>query len=122
NPLSSMTPTLILKNGNPFMVLGTPGGAKIFATVAQVLSKVIDHNMDIQDAISAPRIWDNTSAEINYESRLNPEYIYKLQEMGHKVNSNGEWGSGSVQGIVYMPDGTLRGGADPRRDGKALGL
>ncbi|MEG0584524.1 MAG: gamma-glutamyltransferase [Cetobacterium sp.] len=121
-PLSSMTPTLILKNGNPFMVLGTPGGAKIFATVAQVLSKVIDHNMDIQDAISAPRIWDNTSAEINYESRLNPEYIYKLQEMGHKVNSNGEWGSGSVQGIVYMPDGTLRGGADPRRDGKALGL
>lgn len=121
-PLSSMTPTLVLKEGKPFMVLGTPGGAKIFATVAQVLSKVIDHKMDIQDAISAPRIWDNTSAVINYESRLKPEYIEKLKSLGHSVNSNGEWGSGSVQGVVYMPDGTLRGGADPRRDGKAIGF
>ena len=125
-PLSSMTPTVILTDkGEPFMTVGSPGGLRIFPTVAQVISRVIDHGMTIQEAIDAPRIFDNAGNKINYESGgngLSPETVAKLQEMGHEVVDRGEWNNyfGGVQGIVYTQDG-LHGGADPRRDGKALG-
>ncbi len=125
-PLSSMTPTVILtEKGEPFMTLGSPGGLRIFPTVSQVVSRVIDHGMTIQQAIDAPRIFDNAGNIISYESGDNgitPEVVKLLEEMGHEVNDRGEWNNyfGGVQGIVYTEDG-LHGGADPRRDGKALG-
>jgi gamma-glutamyltranspeptidase/glutathione hydrolase len=127
-PLSSMTPTIVLKeDGSPFMTLGSPGGTRIFTTVAQVISHVIDHGMTIQEAIDAPRITDNLGNKIHYESGemgFAPEVIEALQAMGHEVNDRGEWNLyfGGVQGIVYQEDGALHGGADPRRDGKALGF
>ena len=123
-PLSSMSPTIVLKNGKPFMVLGSPGATKIISTVSQVISRVIDHKMGMQDAIDAPRLWDNTSNKINVETRIPDETLKRLEAMGHKTNKTSEWdrGMGSVQGVLYKADGTLEGGADPRRDGKALGF
>ncbi len=124
-PLSSMTPTIVLKDGKPFMVIGTPGSARIFATVAQVLSRVIDHNMDIQEAINTPRIWLANSEKMAYENAMpnytafSPETLQIIQDMGHTLE---EWGlGGCVQAIVYQPDGKLKGAADPRQDGKAMG-
>lgn len=123
-PLSSMSPTIVLKDGKPFMVLGSPGATKIISTVSQVISRVIDHKMGMQDAIDAPRLWDNTSNKINVETRIPDETLKRLEAMGHKTNKTSEWdrGMGSVQGVLYKADGTLEGGADPRRDGKALGF
>ena len=123
-PLSSMSPTIVLKDGKPFMVLGSPGATKIISTVSQVISRVIDHKMGMQDAIDAPRLWDNTSNKINVETRISDETLKQLEAMGHKTNKTSEWdrGMGSVQGVLYKADGTLEGGADPRRDGKAVGF
>ncbi len=127
-PLSSMTPTIILTaEGKPFMTVGSPGGLRIFPTVAQIISHVIDHGMTIQQAIDAPRIFDNSGNKINYESGengLKPETVKALQDMGHEMVDKGEWNLyfGGAQGIVYREDGTLHGGADPRRDGKAVGF
>lgn len=123
-PLSSMSPTIILKDGKPFMVLGSPGATKIISTVSQVISRVIDHGMGMQDAIDAPRLYDNTSDVINVESRVSEKTVKKLEKMGHKVVRTEDWdrGMGSVQGVLYREDGLLEGGADPRRDGKALGF
>ena len=123
-PLSSMSPTIVLKDGKPFMVLGSPGATKIISTVSQVISRVIDHKMGMQEAIDTPRLWDNTYNKINVETRISDETIKQLEAMGHKVNKTSEWdrGMGSVQGVLYKSNGMLEGGADPRRDGKALGL
>ena len=129
-PLSSMTPTVILNaDGTPFMTLGSPGGLRIWPTLVQVVSHVIDHDMDIQDAIDSARIYNNgTDSGINLESGglngVTAETIAELEAMGHVVTDKGEWQLffGGVQGIVYEEDGTIRGGADPRRDGKALGF
>lgn len=122
-PLSSMSPTVVLKDGKPFMVLGSPGGTKIISTVSQVISRVIDHKMGMQEAIDVPRLYDNTANKIGIETRVSDETIKKLEEMGHTVVKTSDWdrGMGSVQGVLYKEDGTLEGGADPRRDGKALG-
>lgn len=129
-PLSSMSPTMLLnEDGSAFMTIGSPGATRIFPTLVQVISHVVDHGMDIQEAIDTCRIYDNgTDDGISYESSgVNPisaETIEELKAMGHNVTDKGEWQLffGGVQGIVYQDDGTLRGGADPRRDGKALGF
>ena len=123
-PLSSMSPTVVLKDGKPFMVLGSPGGTKIISTVSQDIRRVIDHGMGMQEAIDSPRLFDNTANKIGLETRVSDEVIKKLEEMGHKVEKTSDWdrGMGSVQGVLYKQDGTLEGGADPRRDGKALGF
>ena len=129
-PLSSMSPTVVLReDGSSFMSVGSPGGVRIWPTVTQVISHVIDHGMDIQEAIDTARIFDNgTDTGINYESDgvtpITPEVAAELEAMGHTVTDKGAWQLffGGVQGIVYQEDGTLRGGADPRRDGKALGF
>lgn len=125
-PLSSMTPTIILKDGKPVATLGSPGATRIFPTLAQVISHIIDHGMDIQEAIDTPRIFDNTGDTIYHETGANgidPAVVEQLVAMGHKVKEQGEWDLyfGGVQGIIYLEDGSLRGGADPRRDGKAVG-
>lgn len=122
-PLSSMSPTIVLKDGKPFMVLGSPGGPKIISTVAQVISRIVDHKMGLQEAVDTPRLYDNTKNEIGVESRIPDKTIKQLEKMGHKVHKTIEWyrGMGSVQAVLYRPDGLLEGAADPRRDGKAIG-
>ena len=126
-PLSSMSPSIVLyPDGSPYMTIGSPGATRIFPTIAQVIERMIDYNMDIQDAIDCARIYDNASENICYESGgvnpITPEVAKELQDRGHEVTDKGEWQLffGGVHGISIGKDGTLRGGADPRRDGKAL--
>lgn len=125
-PLSSMSPTIVLKeDGTPFMALGSPGGTTIIVAVAQAIMNVIDFGMDMQEAISAPRFLCNTSNKISWESRIEQSVVDELTALGHEFNDTwGDWNrsSGSVQGCLYAEDGTLHGGADPRRDNKALGM
>lgn len=123
-PLSSMSPTILLTpEGKPFAVLGSPGATKIFTTVSQMIVKLVDYDMGIQEAIDSPRIWDSNQENILYEDSIPEEEINKLIEKGHEVTSTSEWSRslGSVNAILYGEDGTIYGGADPRRDSKALG-
>lgn len=129
-PLSSMSPTVILdESGKPFLVLGTPGGARIFASLAQVISRVIDHKMPLHDAIGVPKIWNNGSAiNFQYENPLvgyeeyaiTQETVDALTALGH--DKIGTAASGAIQAIEFLADGTVYGTADPRQDGKAVGV
>lgn len=117
-----MSPTIVLKDGKPVMSLGAPGSTRIITGVAQVISLVLDYGMDIQEAINFPRIHDDYQ-ELVYETRIDPAVVAKLKAMGHTVVEEGEWFEyPCVQGVTMGEDGKLRGGADPRRDGKALGF
>ncbi|MBO5999065.1 MAG: gamma-glutamyltransferase, partial [Lachnospiraceae bacterium] len=127
-PLSSMSPSIVLyPDGTPFLTIGTPGGLRIWPTITQIVERMIDYDMDVQEAIDIARIFDNNSETVNYESKDAPmavteETVKALEEMGHVTNDRGSWNLffGGVQGIEILKDGTIRGGADPRRDGKAL--
>ena len=121
-PLSSMSPTIVLKDGKPFMTVGSPGSTRIITTMVEVISHVIDHGMDIQEAIDTPRFYDSAGT-ISMETRIPEEVAQELEAMGHEVTRTKDWDTyyGGVHGVVMLEDGTLRGGADPRRDGKALG-
>ena len=129
-PLSSMSPTVVLKpDGSPFLVLGTPGGSRIFSGVAEVISRVIDSKMDLHTAISVPKIWNcSNKNNLQYEEplkgyeqyALTDETIAKLTEMGHGELKTTR--SGAFQCKMFMDDGTLYGTADPRQDGKAVGV
>lgn len=118
-PLSSMTPTLVLKDGKPFMSVGSPGATRIIPTVAQIISNVIDHGMNIQEATNQPRMYDKGTLML--EGGIDAKVVEELKAMGHKVEVKKELDSyfGGVQGIVLESDGQLHGGGDPRRDGKA---
>lgn len=123
-PLSCMSPTFLLKDGKPFAVLGSPGGIRIISSVVQVISKLIDHGMSLEEAIGSPRIGDDQTDLMIYESRIPAAAIEKLKAMGHPVFAYDDWNRimGSVNGCVILPDGTLVGAADPRRDGLAVGF
>lgn len=122
-PLSSMSPTIILKDGKPFAVLGTPGGNRIISTMTQVISNLIDFGMDIETAISAPRLYNDVMNILHYEARINEKVIEKLADLGQECKKLKDWDRfvGGVQGIYYQNSGRMVGVADPRRDGIALG-
>jgi len=110
------------------MSLGSPGGLRIWPTVAQVISNVIDHGMNMQDAIDCARIFERGNADgICYESAgenaVSADTIAALEAQGHTVTDKGGWNLffGGCQGILFAEDG-IQGGADPRRDGKAIGF
>jgi gamma-glutamyltranspeptidase/glutathione hydrolase len=85
-PLSSMTPTIVLKDGRPVLVTGSPGGSRIITTVLGILLNVIDHRMGIADAVSAPRIHHQwLPDEVGVEPGVPPETIKALEALGHKI-------------------------------------
>ncbi len=122
-PLSSMSPTLVLDpQGRSFMTIGSPGATRIFPTVAQVISNVIDFGFPIQEAILAPRVYQAASGDLQLEGRYPVSALEGVKKLGHNVNIRGDWDAyfGGVHAIVYDYDeGLLYGGADPRRDGQA---
>ena len=123
-PLSSMSPTVILnEDGTPFLVIGTPGGSRIVCILTQVISNVIDYNLPIQEAINYPRIYDKTDEGLVFENTVDTDLISPLVSKGHPVSVYKDEPKhfGSVQAVMYKDDGTMSGGADERRDGKALG-
>lgn len=125
--LSSMTPTIVAKNGKPYLLVGSPGGRTIINTVLQVVVNVIDFDMDIADAIAAPRIhhqWlPNVLRIEKYGTTKDTQRL--LEMMGHRVQFGfSSRGQGSAMGIVINPKTGLRlGAADPRApDGAAVGF
>ena len=105
-PLSSMTPTIVLKDGKPVMVLGTPGGSRIITTVLEVIVNVIDHGMTLQEAVDAPRIhhqwWPDTIAAEPFA--LSADTTLSLQRMGYAVVGLESWGAGNaVEAIGIAP-------------------
>lgn len=122
-PLSSITPTIVLKDGKPFMTLGTPGGPRIITTVAQIIMNVIDYNMDLQTAILDARMHCPNAPVSQMEKPVNDSIIKGLEARGHKLNLRPERSPyfGGAQGIMILPDGTLHGAADNRRLGQAFG-
>ena len=119
-PLSSMSPTIVFKDGKPFLVTGSPGGSRIISTVLQIISNVIDHDMNIAEATNAPRMHDQwTPDEIRVEHALNDDTIRLLEGMGHTVVRKATMGS--TQSIMVTPEG-LYGASDPRiQDAATLG-
>lgn len=122
-PLSSMSPTLVFKGDLPFLTVGSPGSKRIITAVTQVLSNVIDHGMGIQAAIDAPRI-HGEGGLLWVEGRIGEVVRQGLQERGHQleVRRPYDFRLGGAHGVLMDPaTGELRGGADPRRDGQAVG-
>jgi len=112
-PLSSMSPTMVFKDGAPYVVTGSPGGSRIITTVTQIISNVIDHDMNIAEATHAPRIHDQWMPdEIRVEKALNIDTVKKLESMGHTVTPKDAMGS--TQSIMVTPQG-LYGSSDPRQ-------
>ena len=123
-PLSSMSPTIIMKDGKPFAAIGSPGGVTIIAAVAQICSNLIDQGMTMQEAVDAPRIKGYRDCTLDYEGRFSDETIADMESKGWTMNASDEFNRsfGSVNAVRYAEDGTLDGAGDPRRDGKALGF
>jgi len=125
--LSSMTPTLVLKEGKPYMVLGSPGGRTIINTVLMTLTNVIDHQMDVQAAVDFGRIHHQfLPTDLKIEGRL-PESLDKaLKAMGHQVNErkpNAPVKQGDCHAILIdEKTGAFRAGVDRRLRGAAAGL
>ncbi len=123
-PTSSIAPTIVLKDGKPFMTLGTPGGSRIISALAQIIINIIDFNMSMDDAIESPRV-HCLNKVLHVEGRIPVEIIEKLESMGHtiKVHANFDKYFGGAQGILIDPKTRrLYGGADSRREGCALGF
>ena len=124
-PLSSMSPTFLLKDGKPFASIGSPGGKRIITTMALLISNMIDFDMGIQAAIDAPRICNYEKGRLKIESRIPDDVQNALVEMGYELDVKKDFDLyfGGAQGVVIDHDtGELLGGADPRRDGKAIGF
>lgn len=122
--LSSMTPTIVEKNGKLFMVLGTPGGSTIITSVLQTILNVSEFKMGIQEAVNAPRFhhqWlpDEVLFEPNKFSTL---ILENLTKKGYKINEKSAPVIGKVDAILVLPSGKLEGGADARGDDKAIGF
>jgi gamma-glutamyltranspeptidase / glutathione hydrolase len=114
-PLSSMTPTIVLKDGKPFLVTGSPGGSLIINAVLQVVSNVIDRGMDIAGAVSAPRFYDQWMPDVvSAEPGFSPEVIAVLQARGDAVMVRRL--PTSANSIQVTPKGFV-GAADPRTRG-----
>jgi gamma-glutamyltranspeptidase/glutathione hydrolase len=128
-PLSSMTPTIVVRDGKVVLVLGSPGSSKIITTVANVLMGVVDYGMNIQESVDAPRFHNQWLPDIvNVEQSFSVETIKALQKMGYNVqiglHDGGEvspyWSDAEC--IAIDPQtGERLGASDYRNNGKAVG-
>ncbi|PTX61653.1 gamma-glutamyltranspeptidase/glutathione hydrolase [Kordia periserrulae] len=122
--LSSMTPTIVEKNGKLYMVVGTPGGSTIITSVLQTILNVHEHKMGMQEAINQPRFhhqWLPDTIKMEPDG-FSPEIQAKLTKLGYTIDATNSPVIGKVEGILVLPNGKLEGGADPRGDDKAVGF
>lgn len=119
-PLSSMTPTMVLKDGKPALVTGSPGGARIITTVLQTVVNTLDFGMNPAEAAATPRVHHQwTPDELRIEKGLSPDTLALLRQRGHKVALKASMGRTQT---IQIRDGVLYGYSDPRNpDGKTLG-
>jgi gamma-glutamyltranspeptidase/glutathione hydrolase len=128
-PLSAMTPTIVLKDGKLFMVLGSPGGPRIITTVANILMGVVDYDMDIQTAVNAPRFHQQWLPDlVRVEQWFSPDTVHVLEHEGYKVQfgvfDGSAWEPTWSDGECVQVDpktGERLGASDDRNNGKAVG-
>ena len=114
-PLSSMSPTIVLKDGKPVLVTGSPGGSRIISTVLQVIVNVLDYKMDVAAAVAAPRLHHQwLPDEVRVERGFPDDVLFELKAMGHLVVE--PMGQTSANSIAVTPNGPL-GAPDPRTRG-----
>ncbi|WP_336714769.1 gamma-glutamyltransferase [Arthrobacter sp. USHLN218] len=121
-PRSSMSPTIILKDGEPFLALGSPGGSTIITTVLQTILNRVDLNMNISDSIAAPRASQRNTPDVSAEPEFIDAYGDQLAAYGHKLTPAGDKFSsaaeiGAATAIEFNPDGSTTAAAEPRRRG-----
>lgn len=120
--LSSMTPTIIEKNNELFMVVGTPGGSTIITSVFQTFINVVEYGLPLKDAVHNPRFHHQWLPDMIFteENAISQEERESLEKMGHQIKTRGN--IGRVEAILIYPDGKLEGVADRRGDDSAAGL
>lgn len=111
--LSSMSPTIVKRAGENYLITGSPGGSRIITTTLQVIMNVIDHGLNVQSAVAASRIHHQwLPDELRIEEGISQDTILKLEQMGHIVKQKSAMGA--IQSIL-VKDGMMYGAADPRR-------
>jgi gamma-glutamyltranspeptidase/glutathione hydrolase len=121
-PRSSMSPTIVLRDGSPYLAVGSPGGSTIITTVLQVLVNRLDLGMSLPQAIAAPRASQRNTASVTAEQAFISTYGPALQALGHTFVPAGAPGTsaaeiGAVTGIEFRPDGSMLAAAEPVRRG-----
>jgi gamma-glutamyltranspeptidase/glutathione hydrolase len=121
-PRSSMSPTIILKDGDPFLALGSPGGSTIITTVLQTILNRVDLGMSISDAIAAPRASQRNSVKVTAEPEFIAAYGSQLTPYGHEFTPSGDAFTsaaeiGAATAIEFRPDGRMIAAAEPVRRG-----
>jgi gamma-glutamyltranspeptidase/glutathione hydrolase len=116
-PLSSMTPTIVFKDGQPLLATGSPGGSRIITMVLQILLNLIDHGMNIAEATAAARIHHQWLPDKLFVERgLSPDTLAILRQRGHEPTPSRA--AGSVQSVMRIPGGAgFLGASDPRSQG-----
>ncbi len=122
--LSSMTPTIVEKDGEFYMSVGTPGGSTIITSVLQTILNVHEFDMTMQEAVNAPRFHNQwLPDEIRMEpNSFDDKLVQQLKALGYNINQTRTPVIGKVDGILMLDDGTLEGGADKRGDDTAVGF
>ncbi|WP_299001293.1 gamma-glutamyltransferase [uncultured Tenacibaculum sp.] len=122
--LSSMTPTIVEKNGNLYMVVGTPGGSTIITSVLQTILNVHEFDMGMQEAVNQPRFHHQWLPDVikMEPNGFNEKVKKELQQLGYKLDETNSPVIGKVDAILVLPNGKLEGGADPRGDDTAVGF
>ncbi|MET1065754.1 MAG: gamma-glutamyltransferase [Arthrobacter sp.] len=121
-PRSSMSPTIILKDGQPFLALGSPGGSTIITTVLQTILNRVDLGMNIEEAIAAPRASQRNTAKVTAEPEFIAAYESQLTPYGHEFTPSGDAFTSSAEigaatAIEFLPDGSMIAAAEPVRRG-----
>jgi gamma-glutamyltranspeptidase/glutathione hydrolase len=125
-PRLTLSPTIVLKDGAPFLSMSTPGGDNQDQAMLQVLLNIIDFGMTPQEAVEAPRFQTEhfyatlgfhefVAGRLNLEGRIPQAVAEKLAALGHKITVTGEWSNSSAPTVIKISGGVLDGGADPRR-------
>ena len=122
--LSSMTPTIVEKEGELWMVVGSPGGSTIITAVAQTILNTYEFNLSMQESVNAPRFHHQWLPDhIVFETEGFPEELKnELKSKGYQINEERTPILGKVDAILVLPDGSLEGGADKRGDDTAVGF
>ena len=125
-PRVTLSPTIVLRDGKPFLALSTPGGDNQDQALLQVLLNIVEFGMSPQEAVEAPRFQSEhffssfgnhefTPGRLNLEGRISKDTADKLAALGHHVSVTGDWSNSSAPTVIKISDGVLDGGADPRR-------